>query len=175
MPHFYGQNSTTLLYLKNIFLIYRLTLTAFSSLTLYWYARSTDAWTNIKLFDHPWDLIRLLCLSWGIKVWHVFSFFTQYLLQFTIQVIFLKFLVTFIMHVFNDLFLITGSFLLIYTNEYHVPIAAYSFHGDPSAVRAWLESIRDAQVCLNFLNCYLLKIYHLKATINPFESENLTY
>lgn len=38
-----------------------------------------------------------------------------------------------------------GSFLLIYMNEYHIPIAAYSFHGDQAAVRVWLEKIRDAQ------------------------------
>ena len=39
-----------------------------------------------------------------------------------------------------------GSFLLIYMNEYHIPIAAYTFHGDQAAVRVWLEKIREAQV-----------------------------
>ncbi|KAK7487689.1 hypothetical protein BaRGS_00021108, partial [Batillaria attramentaria] len=38
-----------------------------------------------------------------------------------------------------------GSFLLIYMNEYHIPISAYSFHGDQAAVRVWLEKIREAQ------------------------------
>ena len=41
-----------------------------------------------------------------------------------------------------------GSFLLIYMNEYHIPIAAYTFHGDQAAVRVWLEKIREAQVGL---------------------------
>lgn len=31
-------------------------------------------------------------------------------------------------------------------NEYDVPVAAYTFHGDQTAVRLWLEKIRDAQV-----------------------------
>lgn len=38
-----------------------------------------------------------------------------------------------------------GSFLLIYINEYHIPISAFSFHGDQAAVRVWLEKIREAQ------------------------------
>ncbi|XP_025079789.1 pleckstrin homology domain-containing family G member 5-like [Pomacea canaliculata] len=42
-----------------------------------------------------------------------------------------------------------GSFLLIYMNEYDVPVAAYTFHGDQTAVRLWLEKIRDAQAEYN--------------------------
>ncbi|KAK7093445.1 hypothetical protein V1264_007200 [Littorina saxatilis] len=37
-----------------------------------------------------------------------------------------------------------GSFLLIYLNEYLIPMAAYTFHGDQAAVRVFLEKIRDA-------------------------------
>ncbi|GFS12652.1 pleckstrin homology domain-containing family G member 5-like [Elysia marginata] len=38
-----------------------------------------------------------------------------------------------------------GSFLLIYMNEYHVPISAFTFHSDVAGIRAWLERFRDAQ------------------------------
>ncbi|XP_021339321.1 pleckstrin homology domain-containing family G member 5-like isoform X2 [Mizuhopecten yessoensis] len=38
-----------------------------------------------------------------------------------------------------------GSFLMIYLNEYHVPVSAFTFHGDQAAVRVWLEHIRKAQ------------------------------
>ncbi|XP_041377532.1 pleckstrin homology domain-containing family G member 5-like isoform X2 [Gigantopelta aegis] len=38
-----------------------------------------------------------------------------------------------------------GSFLLIYLNEYHVPTASFTFHGDPMAVRMWLEQLKNAQ------------------------------
>ncbi|RUS79074.1 hypothetical protein EGW08_013160 [Elysia chlorotica] len=38
-----------------------------------------------------------------------------------------------------------GSFLLIYVNEYHVPISAFTFHSDVGAIKAWLDRFRDAQ------------------------------
>ncbi|KAL8582558.1 hypothetical protein ACOMHN_043737 [Nucella lapillus] len=38
-----------------------------------------------------------------------------------------------------------GSFLLMYMNEYHIPIAAYTFHAEQGAVKAWLEKVREAQ------------------------------
>ncbi|XP_069114478.1 pleckstrin homology domain-containing family G member 5-like isoform X3 [Argopecten irradians] len=38
-----------------------------------------------------------------------------------------------------------GSFLMIYLNEYHVPVSAFTFHGDQAAIRVWLEHIRKAQ------------------------------
>ncbi|GFN96431.1 pleckstrin homology domain-containing family g member 5-like [Plakobranchus ocellatus] len=38
-----------------------------------------------------------------------------------------------------------GAFLLIYMNEYHVPISAFTFHSDVAGVRAWLERFREAQ------------------------------
>ena len=39
-----------------------------------------------------------------------------------------------------------GAFLLIYMNEYHVPISAFTFHADPNAIKSWLEKFREAQV-----------------------------
>ncbi|XP_012944341.1 pleckstrin homology domain-containing family G member 5 [Aplysia californica] len=38
-----------------------------------------------------------------------------------------------------------GSFLLIYMNEYHVPISAFAFHSDTAAIKGWLEKFREAQ------------------------------
>merc|ERR1719489_297316 len=38
-----------------------------------------------------------------------------------------------------------GAFLLIYMNEYHVPISAFTFHADPNAIKSWLEKFREAQ------------------------------
>ncbi|KAL5013543.1 hypothetical protein ScPMuIL_007813 [Solemya velum] len=38
-----------------------------------------------------------------------------------------------------------GSFLVIHLNEYHVPVSAFTFHGDASSVRVWTEHIRKAQ------------------------------
>ncbi|XP_052284286.1 uncharacterized protein LOC127880865 isoform X3 [Dreissena polymorpha] len=38
-----------------------------------------------------------------------------------------------------------GSFLLIYVNEYHVPMSSFTFHGDQSAVNIWLVHIKKAQ------------------------------
>lgn len=39
-----------------------------------------------------------------------------------------------------------GSFLLIYMNEYQVPISAFTFHSDTGAVRLWVDKFREAQV-----------------------------
>ena len=41
--------------------------------------------------------------------------------------------------------LFSGSFLLIYVNEYHVPVSSFTFHGDQSAVGIWITHIRKAQ------------------------------
>lgn len=38
-----------------------------------------------------------------------------------------------------------GSFLLIYLNEYHIPLSAFTFHADQRAINIWLEHIRKAQ------------------------------
>ncbi|XP_076085275.1 uncharacterized protein LOC143056082 isoform X3 [Mytilus galloprovincialis] len=38
-----------------------------------------------------------------------------------------------------------GSFLLIYLNEYHIPISAFTFHADQRAINIWIEHIRKAQ------------------------------
>uniref|UniRef100_A0A2C9L435 DH domain-containing protein n=1 Tax=Biomphalaria glabrata TaxID=6526 RepID=A0A2C9L435_BIOGL len=38
-----------------------------------------------------------------------------------------------------------NSFLLIYMNEYRVPISAFTFQNDPGAIRLWLEKFREAQ------------------------------
>lgn len=38
-----------------------------------------------------------------------------------------------------------GSFLLIYLNEYHVPVSAFTFHADQASIRVWVEHIRKAQ------------------------------
>ncbi|XP_059178765.1 pleckstrin homology domain-containing family G member 5-like isoform X3 [Physella acuta] len=38
-----------------------------------------------------------------------------------------------------------GSFLLIYINEYSVPISAFTFHSETGAIRGWLEKFREAQ------------------------------
>ncbi|KAL3862736.1 hypothetical protein ACJMK2_008689 [Sinanodonta woodiana] len=38
-----------------------------------------------------------------------------------------------------------GSFLLIYINEYHVPVSSFTFHADQASVRVWTEHIRKAQ------------------------------
>ncbi|XP_046562415.1 pleckstrin homology domain-containing family G member 5-like isoform X3 [Haliotis rubra] len=38
-----------------------------------------------------------------------------------------------------------GSFLLIYLNEYHTPISAFTFHGDQTGVKVWLDHIKRAQ------------------------------
>ncbi|BFZ23935.1 hypothetical protein BsWGS_26973 [Bradybaena similaris] len=38
-----------------------------------------------------------------------------------------------------------GSFLLIYMNEYQVPISAFTFHSDTGAVRLWVDKFREAQ------------------------------
>ncbi|KAJ8319961.1 hypothetical protein KUTeg_001548 [Tegillarca granosa] len=39
-----------------------------------------------------------------------------------------------------------GSFLLIYLNEYHVPVTAFTFHhSDQNAIRLWLDQIKKAQ------------------------------
>ncbi|XP_056017709.1 pleckstrin homology domain-containing family G member 5-like isoform X4 [Ostrea edulis] len=38
-----------------------------------------------------------------------------------------------------------GSFLLIYLNEYHVPVSAFTFHADQASIRVWVEHIRKSQ------------------------------
>ncbi|WAR13773.1 PKHG5-like protein [Mya arenaria] len=38
-----------------------------------------------------------------------------------------------------------GSFLLIYVNEYHVPVSSFTFHGDQNAVHIWVTHIKKAQ------------------------------
>ena len=38
-----------------------------------------------------------------------------------------------------------GSFLLMYLNEYHIPISAFTFHADQRAINIWIEHIRKAQ------------------------------
>nr|XP_022337376.1 pleckstrin homology domain-containing family G member 5-like isoform X6 [Crassostrea virginica] len=38
-----------------------------------------------------------------------------------------------------------GSFLLIYLNEYHVPVSAFTFHADQASIRVWVEHIKKAQ------------------------------
>lgn len=38
-----------------------------------------------------------------------------------------------------------GSFLLIYLNEYHIPLSAFTFHADQRAINIWVEHIRKAQ------------------------------
>ncbi|XP_061162670.1 pleckstrin homology domain-containing family G member 5-like isoform X2 [Saccostrea echinata] len=38
-----------------------------------------------------------------------------------------------------------GSFLLIYLNEYHVPVSAFTFHADQASIRVWVDHIRKAQ------------------------------
>ena len=51
----------------------------------------------------------------------------------------------------TDMFLfvvIAGSFLLIYVNEYHVPVSSFTFHADQNAIRVWVDYIRKAQVSL---------------------------
>ncbi|KAK3104745.1 hypothetical protein FSP39_009161 [Pinctada imbricata] len=39
-----------------------------------------------------------------------------------------------------------GSFLLIYLNEYHVPVSAFTFHADQSSVKIWIDHIKKAQM-----------------------------
>ena len=46
-----------------------------------------------------------------------------------------------------------GSFLLIYMNEYHVPISAFTFHSDPGPIRVWLEKFRESQVGSDVQQC----------------------
>ncbi|XP_053378872.1 pleckstrin homology domain-containing family G member 5-like isoform X3 [Mercenaria mercenaria] len=38
-----------------------------------------------------------------------------------------------------------GCFLLIYVNEYHVPVSSFTFHADHNAVQIWITHIRKAQ------------------------------
>ncbi|XP_064598754.1 uncharacterized protein LOC135465444 [Liolophura sinensis] len=38
-----------------------------------------------------------------------------------------------------------GSFLLLYLNEYRVPVSAFTFHGDNASIRVWIEHIKKAQ------------------------------
>ncbi|CAG5123645.1 unnamed protein product, partial [Candidula unifasciata] len=38
-----------------------------------------------------------------------------------------------------------NSFLLIYMNEYNVPLSAFTFHSDPGSIRGWVEKFREAQ------------------------------
>lgn len=55
-----------------------------------------------------------------------------------------------------------GSFLLIYINEYSVPISAFTFHSEIGAIRGWLEKFREAQVCTNvvsFICCSYMDFY----------------
>lgn len=42
-------------------------------------------------------------------------------------------------------FIFAGSFLLIYVNEYHVPVSSFTFHGDQNAVIIWISHIKKAQ------------------------------
>ncbi|KAL4220833.1 Pleckstrin y domain containing [Mactra antiquata] len=42
-----------------------------------------------------------------------------------------------------------GSFLLIYVNEYHVPVSSFTFHADQNAVQIWVTHIRKAQDLYN--------------------------
>ena len=49
-----------------------------------------------------------------------------------------------------------GSFLLIYMNEYHVPISAFTFHSDVTGIKAWLDRFREAQVSSASLINYLI-------------------
>ncbi|BFZ23332.1 hypothetical protein BsWGS_26371 [Bradybaena similaris] len=38
-----------------------------------------------------------------------------------------------------------NSFMLIYMNEYNVPLSAFTLHSDPGSIRGWVEKFREAQ------------------------------
>ncbi|CAC5372385.1 PLEKHG5 [Mytilus coruscus] len=60
-----------------------------------------------------------------------------------------------------------GSFLLIYLNEYHIPISAFTFHADQRAINIWIEHIRKAQDIYRNLSteCKTSESYFVPVTV----------
>ncbi|XP_052081705.1 uncharacterized protein LOC127719536 isoform X2 [Mytilus californianus] len=60
-----------------------------------------------------------------------------------------------------------GSFLLIYLNEYYIPISAFTFHADQRAINIWIEHIRKAQDIYRNLSteCKTSESYYVPVTV----------